>query len=176
MSPLLANIALSGLEECLNISYKEKNYNQNGEKRITYQTNGNYRVVRYADDFVIFSKTKEEIEDVRNILKPYLNERGLELAEDKTKITHTHKGFDFLGFNCRIYKTQNRYKCLIKPSKESIKKAKERISDIFKACHGHNVDYLIEKLNPVINGIGYFWRISVAKETYNKIDYRKTNL
>ena len=57
LSPLLANIALTGLEECLNISYKEENYNQNGEKRITYRTNGNYRVVRYADDFVIFSKT-----------------------------------------------------------------------------------------------------------------------
>ena len=170
LSPLLANIALSGLEECLNISYKEENYNQNGETQSTYRTYGNYRVVRYADDFVIFSQTKDEIEKVRNILEPYLNERGLELAEDKTKITHTHEGFTFLGFNCRLYKTQNRYKCFIKPSKESIKKAKENISDVFKACHGNNVDYLIEKLNPVINGIGYFWRTSVAKETYNKID------
>ena len=171
LSPLLANIALSGLEECLNISYKEENYNQNGEKRTTYRTNGKYRVVRYADDFVIFSKTKEEIEEVRNLLEPYLDERGLELAEDKTRITHTHNGFTFLGFNCRLYKKQNRYKCLIKPSKESIKKAKERIKDIFKMCHGHNVDYLIEKLNPVIKGIGYFWRTSVAKETYSKIDH-----
>ena len=170
LSPLLANIALSGLEECLNISYKEENYNQNGETQSTYRTYGNYRVVRYADDFVIFSQTKDEIEKVKNILEPYLNERGLELAEDKTKITHTHEGFTFLGFNCRLYKTQNRYKCFIKPSKESIKKAKENISDVFKACHGNNVDYLIEKLNPVINGIGYFWRTSVAKETYNKID------
>ena len=98
LSPLLANIALTGLEECLNISYKEENYNQNGEKRITYRTYGNYRVVKYADDFVIFSKTKEEIEEVRNLLEPYLDERGLELAEDKTRITHTHKGFNFLGF------------------------------------------------------------------------------
>ena len=170
LSPLLANIALSGLEEYLNISYKEEYYYQNGEKHTTYRTNGKYRVVRYADDFVIFSKTKEEIGKVRNLLEPYLDERGLELAEDKTRITHTHNGFTFLGFNCRLYKKQNRYKCLIKPSKESIKKAKESIRDIFKECHGHNVDYLIEKLNPVIKGIGYFWRTSVAKEIYSKID------
>ena len=171
LSPLLANIALSGLEECLNISYKEETYNQNDEIRTTYRTIGKYRVVRYADDFVIFSKTKEDIEEVRSLLEPYLNERGLELAEDKTKITHTHKGFDFLNFNCRLYKTQNRYKCLIKPSKESIKKAKQRIDDVFKECRGHNVDYLIERLNPVIKGIGYFWRTSVAKETFSKIDH-----
>ena len=73
---------------------------------------------------MIFSKTKEEIDGVRNLLESYLDERGLELAEDKTGITHTHNGFTFLGFNCRLYKSQNRYKCFIKPSKESIKNIK----------------------------------------------------
>ena len=92
------------------------------------------------------------------------------MAEDKTNITHTHKGFNFLGFNCRLYKTANRYKCLIKPSKESIKKAKGKINDMFRYCRGNSVDYLIDRLNPVINGIGYFWRISVAKEIFSMMD------
>ena len=170
LSPLLANIALTGLEEYLNITYKAVKHDKNGDEYVTYATKGNYRVVRYADDFVIFAKTKEEINEVRNILEPYLDERGLELAEDKTHITHTHEGFNFLGFNCRLYKSQNRYKCLIKPSKESIKKAKEKISDIFYYCRGNSVDFLIDKLNPVIEGIGYFWRISVAKQTYSDMD------
>ena len=150
LSPLLANIALTGLEEYLNITYKEIKHDKNDDEYVTYATKGDYRVVRYADDFVIFAKTKEEINEVRNILEPYLDERGLELAEDKTKITHTHKGFNFLGFNCRLYKNQNRYKCLIKPSKESIKKAKMKISDIFYYCRGNSIDLLIDKLNPVI--------------------------
>ena len=171
LSPLLANIALTGLEEYLNITYKEVNYNRNGEKHKTYVSKGNYRLVRYADDFVIFAQTKEEIEEVKTILEPYLDERGLELAKDKTTITHTHDGFNFLGFNCRLYKSGSSYKCLIKPSKESIKKAKMKINDIFKYCTGQNVDFLIEKLNPVLKGIGYFWRISVAKKIFNDIDY-----
>ena len=170
LSPLSANIALTGLEEYLNITYKEIKHDKNDDEYVTYATKGDYRVVRYADDFVIFAKTKEEINEVRNILEPYLDERGLELAEDKTKSTHPHKGFNFLGFNCRLYKSQNRYKCLIKPSKESIKKAKRKINDIFYYCRGNSVDFLIDKLNPVIEGIGYFWRISVAKQAYSEMD------
>lgn len=97
LSPLLANIALTGLEEYLNITYKEIKHDKNDDEYVTYATKGDYRVVRYADDFVIFAKTKEEINEVRNILEPYLDERGLELAEDKTKITHTHKRVQFSG-------------------------------------------------------------------------------
>ena len=156
----------------MNITYKEISYtNKKGEKITTYQTNGKYRVVRYADDFVIFAKTKEDIENIPYILEPYLEERGLELAEEKTNIAHTHDGFDFLGFNCRLYKVDDKYKCLIKPSKDSIKKAKEKIKHIFEISKGDNVDTLIDRLNPVIKGIGYFWRISVAKRIFSDIDY-----
>ena len=170
ISPLLANIALNGLEEYLNITYKEINQSINDKEYTYYASKGNYRVVRYADDFLIFAKTKDDIDKVRDILEPYLWERGLELAEDKTSITHTHDGFNFLGFNCRLYKSQNRYKCLIKPSKESIKKAKKKINDIFQYCNGNSVDFLIDKLNPVLLGIGYFWRTSVAQEVFSNID------
>ena len=55
-------------------------------------------MIRYADDFVIFAKSKGDIEEIYDILNPYLKERGLELAEDKTRITHISEGFDFLGF------------------------------------------------------------------------------
>ena len=55
LSPLLANIALTGLESYLNITYREKYYTKsNGEKDVTYIARGKYRVTRYADDFVIF--------------------------------------------------------------------------------------------------------------------------
>ena len=168
LSPLLANIALTGLEEYLDITYRKKYYNEND---VTFITRGKYRVVRYADDFVIFAQNREDIEKVYDIIQPYLSDRGLELADEKTKITHTHDGFDFLGFSCRLYKEQNKYKCLIKPSKESIKKAKAKIDDIFKYCYGHSVDFLIEKLNPVITGIGNFWRTSVAKEICTSMDH-----
>ena len=93
---------------------------------------------------------------VRHILEPYLYGRGLELAEDKTNIVHTHEGFNFLGFNCRLYKTFRGYKCFIKPFKDSVKKVKSKIDDIFESSKGGNVGMLIDRLNPVIRGVGYF--------------------
>ena len=75
-------------------------------------------VVIYADDFVITGSSKELLE---NHIKPrvaaFLKQRGLELSEEKTKITHIDQGFDFLGFNVRKYNS----KLLIKPSKKNIK-------------------------------------------------------
>ena len=83
-------------------------------------------MAKYADDFVIMCESEAEANDLYNNLKPYLETRGLELAMDKTKVTHIENGFDFLGFNVRKYKTHNGSKVLIKPSKDSIKVAKKK--------------------------------------------------
>ena len=165
LSPLLANIALHGLEDCLNISYREY---QDKNGFISFYTKGKYRVVRYADDFLIFARNKEDIEAIPNILQSYLDERGLILAEDKSCITTTFEGFNFLGFNVKIY---NNNKCFIKPSKESMIKARAKISEIFKITKGHNVEELIDNLNPVINGIGEFWKPMVSSKAFSTMDY-----
>ncbi len=65
--------------------------------------------------FVIVCKTREEALSMYKRLMPYLNKRGLKLAEDKTKVTHIEEGFDLLGFNQRQYKTNKGMKLLIKP-------------------------------------------------------------
>ena len=170
LSPLLANIALTGMEECLNISYRKKTSNRNGKPYTTYITQGKYRMTRYADDFVIFAKTEEDILKVPEILEPYLVKRGLTLAEDKTKNSHLREGFDFLGLNFRIYYSKNGHKTLIKPSKESSQKARDKISDIYENMNGNNVDTLIEVVNPVIRGIANFWKPYVSKEIFGKMD------
>ena len=168
LSPLLANIALHGMEQALNISYKRTvKTNKKGEETEYFTPKGNYRIVRYADDFVIFAKSKKEIMEVYKILEPYLNERGLILAEDKTRITHLNEGFNFLGFNCRRYKDRI---SRIKPSKESIKKFKEKIGEIFKTAHGNNVDTLIYRLIPVIRGTANYWRHSVIYDVFSSMD------
>ena len=124
-------------------------------------------MVRYADDFVIFAKSKKEIMEVYKILEPYLNERGLILAEDKTRITHLNEGFNFLGFNCRRYKDRI---SRIKPSKESIKKFIDKIREIFKTTHGNNVDTLISRSIPVIRGTANYWRHSVIYDVFSSMD------
>jgi RNA-directed DNA polymerase len=77
ISPLLANIALHGMEESLGIKYRSDNRNIS-----------KYALCRYADDFVIMCPTKEDAKNLYPLLSDYLTERGLTLAEDKTRITH----------------------------------------------------------------------------------------
>lgn len=171
ISPLLANIALHGMEKELDISYKKFNTIRDG---IVYENRGTRAVVRYADDFVILCSSKGEAENMYEKLNPYLAKRGIQLAEDKTKITHIENGFSFLGFNIRRYKVstkKNGYKLLIKPSKESIKKAKKTISDTAKSLRGTNIRTFIAKLNPIIIGTANYWCSVVSKEIYNKSDY-----
>ena len=167
LSPLLANIALTGMEDCLGISYN-KLTRKNGST--TYNAKGNYRMTRYADDFVIFAKSKEEIEKVYDILNPYLEERGLILAEDKTRITHISEGFDFLGFETRQRHTKDGDKCFIKPSKDSLKNARTKIAERFELMKGHNVGDLIDALNPLIIGLVNYWKPMVSTVAFEKMD------
>jgi RNA-directed DNA polymerase len=164
VSPLLANIALHGMEEELGVKY----HLDRGNHTLCRNSVG---VVKYADDFIVVCKTKEEAINMYEKLKPYLDKRGLALAEDKTKVTHISEGFDFLGFNLRQYKTNNGMRLLIKPSKASIKKARETIKNVFIQLRGKPVGDLIQKLNPIIRGIGNYWSTQVAKRMFGNLDH-----
>jgi len=125
-------------------------------------------------------RTQEDATNLYTILKPYLDERGLTLAEDKTKITHIEDGFDFLGFNVRRYNVTKfkkgeppkpGKKLLIKPSKESVQKLKDKLKDEFAKAKGGNAQALIGRINPIITGTANYWKSSVAKEIFSSIDH-----
>jgi len=168
ISPLLANMALNGMEEILKITYNKKT-DKNGY--VSYVTKGKYRMVRYADDFVIFAKSKEDIEEIYDIIDPYLKERGLQLARDKTSITHISKGFDFVGFNFRRYQSKEYFVYLNKPSDSSVREFKSKVAEICKQLHGQNVDVLIKRLNPLIRGTANYWKPSATKKTFSNMNY-----
>ena len=170
ISPLLANIALHGMEKALGIKYDGIKRKQNTTK---------YSLCRYADDFVVMCPTREDAENVRSILKDYLAERGLTLADDKTKITHVEDGFNFLGFNVRRYNVTKfkkgeqpakGKKLLIKPSKESVQTLKDKLRDEFAKAKGGNAQALIGRINPIITGTANYWKPCVAKEIFHDID------
>ena len=138
ISPLLANIALHGMEEALNVKYRK-----NGNSGYTAYYS-KYVVVRYADDFVVLCRTKEDAEKVPQLLEQYLIERGLTLAPDKTFVTNLHDGFDFLGFNIRAYKTETGDKVLTKPSNKSLKEFRTKIKKIFTS-NRNDINMLIKK-------------------------------
>ena len=119
-SPVLANLVLDGLESALKAAFPKP---RRGQAPLI-------NFVRYADDFIITGRTKALLEEqVKPFLTAFLHERGLELSEEKTRITHIDEGFDFLGQTVRKY----RGKLLIKPSKESLKRFLADIRGVIKA-------------------------------------------
>ena len=172
ISPLLANIALDGLEKRLDIKYTwHKDNRQPLGGSWLNKTARTY--VRYADDFVVLCKTQEDAITVKKLLTKELNKIGLELSKEKTRISHLDKGFDFLGWNFRRYTTTSRgnKKCvLIKPSKKNIQDFKDRLKEVFKEIRGHNQLAVIFKLQPIIRGWGNYHKSVVSKEIYNELD------
>lgn len=163
ISPLLANIALHGMEDALKI----KRANSSG---VVVGTRG---VVRYADDFVVFCETKEDAEKSIFELHTWLAERGLALSEEKTKIVHLSEGFDFLGFNVRLYNrpsTPTGYKLLIKPSKKSVQAFKDRLKTEWMSLRGANATAVIHRLNPIIRGWANYYRIGNSVDAFKHLD------
>jgi RNA-directed DNA polymerase len=158
-SPTIANIALDGMETMLT------------ERFGSTQTSINrlrVRLVRYADDFIITGNSKELLEkEVKPCVEAFLAERGLELSQEKTKITHISEGFDFLGQNVRKYGG----KLLIKPSAKNVKAFLESVRDTIRVNRSAKQDTLIDLLNPKIRGWANYHRHVVAKKTYAAVDH-----
>jgi RNA-directed DNA polymerase len=162
ISPLLANIALHGMEEALGIKHKKRG-----------ELDSKRAIVRYADDFCVFCESQEDAEVSKHILTEWLSKRGLVLSPEKTQIVHLTEGFDFLSFNIRLYRASNTktgWKLLTKPSKEAVQKHREKMKQEWKAVRGWNIGKILWKLNPIIRGWSNYQRTGTAKETFNKLD------
>ncbi len=154
ISPCILVLALSGLEEAV--------------KSAISRRNDKVHVISYADDFVITGASKEVLENkVMPVVVSFLKERGLELSQAKTKITHIDEGFDFLGFNVRKYKG----KLLIKPSKKNVKSFLDTIRKLIKSNATTTTEALIYQLNPRIRGWANYFCHVVAKETFSYVDH-----
>lgn len=161
ISPTLANLALDGLEGLLaeHFGSKETHPHRAKQNKVHY--------VRYADDFLITGASKEVLEkDVLPLVQRFMQDRGLELQMEKTRITHVTEGVDFLGQNIRKYGG----KLLIKPSPKKVHNLLERVRDIVKGNKTAKQVNLIGVLNPVIRGWANYHRHVVAKETFQSVD------
>ncbi len=173
ISPLLANIALDGIEECLN-NFAETLPGRKQENKKALS------IIRYADDFVILHKDIKIVLQAKTVIQEWLNQVGLELKPEKTKIAHTlqeyegkQPGFDFLGFTIRQWKvesTEQGFKTLIKPSSKSIKTHYRKMADICDKYKTAPTQALIAKLNPIIKGWANYFSNVVSKEVFSKID------
>lgn len=162
ISPTLMNMTLDGLEQLLQERLPTR-------QKVNGRTHFNkLNFVRYADDFIITGESPEFLRDkVLPIVKEFLTERGLQLSEEKTVITHIEDGFDFLGKNIRKYNG----KLLIKPSKTSVKSFLEKVRSIIKGNKSTKQETLIRKLNPVIRGWVNNQRYVVSSKVFSRVDY-----
>lgn len=158
ISPVIANMALDGLEAAVHASV--------GTSKLA-RSKAQLHVVRYADDFVVTGASKDVLESrVLPAVRQFMSARGLELSEEKTRITNIAEGFDFLGQNVRKYGG----KLLIKPAKKSIKSLLDKVRGIIKGNASATQEALIQKLNPVIRGWAMYHRHVVAKATFSLVD------
>jgi RNA-directed DNA polymerase len=153
ISPLLSNLTLDGMEQAIRSRIKPRHDQVN--------------FIRYADDFVVTARTREILEQVvKPAVVDFLGQRGLELSEQKTTITHIETGFDFLGQNVRKYKN----KLVIKPAKEGVKALLQKTRECIKGMVGQKVETLIHKLNPIVRGWSNYHRHVCSGKTFWRAD------
>ena len=161
ISPVLANLALDGLESVLRAEFPRSGPGSEKGKA------AKVHLIRYADDFVITGNTKETLERVMPLVEAFMADRGLELSKEKTKITYVPDGFDFLGQNVRRYPNG---KLLIKPSRKSIKALITKVKVIVREMWAAPAALLIARLNPVIRGWANYHRHVVSKRIFTFVD------
>lgn len=161
ISPTLANITLDGIESLLRTQFPIKR--ENGKT-----VNPKINLIRYADDFVITSSTRQALEEqVKPLIEAYLKERGLTLSVEKTKITHIDEGFDFLGQHLRKYNGT----MLIRPSKKNIKNFLDKIRETVKLNKTVTQEQLIRLLNPMTRGWANYHRWVASSKAFSRAEH-----
>jgi len=159
ISPVLANLALDGLQHELTTLFRT----------VREERAAKVNLVRYADDFIITGSSKEFLEEkVKPLVEKFLATRGLILSEKKTKITHVTEGFDFLGWNVRHF---NRM-LVTQPSKKTVKTFLGKIRDLLRERKSAKQTEVIEKLTPVIRGWANYHRSQMASKTFARCDHQ----
>ncbi|PSB23951.1 group II intron reverse transcriptase/maturase [Chlorogloea sp. CCALA 695] len=136
VSPLLANIALNGIEKV--------------HEKIDTQGRKAYPSVRYADDMVIILKPEDNAVEILERISQFLATRGMKVSNKKTKLTATTDGFDFLGWHFKV-QSNEKFRCY--PSVDNFKKLRQKVKAIVN-CSNYGAKVKAEKLAPIVRG----WR------------------
>lgn len=191
ISPLLANIALHGMEYRIKQAFS---YISHTDRETWFHKKGTKflppTIIRYADDFVILHEDITVVQRCQEIISEWLKDMNLELKPSKTRLAHTlHRyeqeepGFNFLGYNVRQINAgkynsgkDNQgnslgFKTFITPSEKSIKVHYDQIAKVIDSHKTAKQENLIRNLNPIIRGWSNYYASVVSKDTYQKLDY-----
>ena len=160
ISPLLANIYLHEFDKAW---------------RSQRQVNG--KLIRYADDFVILFRSQQDSEQGKKIVEEILDDLGLQLHPDKTRLVDTRngkEGFDFLGFHFRNKMSWNykRYYSQKHPSAKSMNTIRAKIRDVLSPRYmlPLSIQEVVEKINPLLRGWMNYFRFGNSSKQFSHID------
>ena len=168
LSPLMANVALNVLDEHFARAW-EAFGGQHGRSKRRRRGEANYRIVRYADDFVIAVAGERRhaealIAETEQVLAPL----GLTLSREKTSITHIDEGIEFLGWKIKRQPGRNgRPQIYTYPTKRSLQAVTGKVKQICRNGYNQTLDQLLHRLNPVLRGWCAYFRHGVSSRTFN---------
>ncbi len=169
LSPVLANLALSVLDE--HIAQIPGGPGSTQSQRATRRAKGmgNYRLIRYADDWLLMvSGTREHAQQMREHAAAVLAPMGLRLSAEKTKITHIDQGLDFLGWRIQRHRKRgtSRYYVYTYPSRKAVKAVTAKVKAICRRSINQPLQTLIRQLNPALRGWCAYFRPGVSAATF----------
>jgi RNA-directed DNA polymerase len=173
LSPLLANIALSMLDEhfarrwaALGPEWRRRKQRRAGVPAM--------RLIRYADDFVVMvAGTRDDAEALRDEVGTVLAPMGLRLSAEKTRVCHLDEGFDFLGFRIRrrLQPGSNRRYVYTYPSKKALAAVKDGTRVLTRRRAHRTLAALLRRINPLLRGWCTYFRHGVSKRTFGYVDH-----
>jgi RNA-directed DNA polymerase len=179
ISPLMANIALSALDDHFDQQWRQQMPTE--YQRAKRRRNGmaNYKIVRYADDFVIMvSGDRHHAEELREEVAAVLAPLGLRLSPEKTAVVHIDEGFDFLGFHIRRQRKRGTQKWYVytRPSRKAIQSIKDKVSEkTYRSTRHQDLDELLRSLNMSLAGWANHFRHGVSKAIFSAVDHHAWN-
>ena len=158
ISPLLANVYLNEFDKWAEAKW---NVDQSTRQRNRRHGRGNYKMVRYADDFVVVSNdTRAGVEEAKREIQAFLEtELHLTLSPEKTVITHVNDGFDFLGFHFQRKKNGGRWVTHLRPTEKGKARVKGKIKDLTTRGWTWLSEYQrLTTLNAIVRGWAAYYR------------------
>ena len=174
LSPLLANIALSVLDEHFTRKWEALG---SPSTRMRRRRSGvpAMRIVRYADDFVVMiNGQRADADALWDEVGAVLAPMGLRLSEEKTRVCHIDEGFDFLGWRIqrRVWASRTGKKAVYTwPSKKALASVMDRVRTLTRRAKHRTLADLLRRLNPVLRGWCNYFRHGVSKRTFSYLGY-----
>jgi RNA-directed DNA polymerase len=173
LSPLLANIALSALDQHFAETWQTTMSTCMRRRTRRRKGLGTWRLVRYADDFVVMvAGTRANAEALREEVVEVLAPLGLRLSEEKTRVVHLDEGFDFLGFTIRRRRKRGTGQRHIYtyPSKKALRAVRTAVRRLTTRSSTTPPWVALYRMNAVLRGWANYFRHGVSKRTFSYLD------